>query len=91
MKETYCGQVVLWDDKGSFGFIRTTKLLPFGEQQIFVHRSNCIDELYLGAYCEFEIGNAYKITRKPQAVQVTIRVNAAGLEVLANSVQGGAQ
>jgi cold shock CspA family protein len=81
----YCGQVVLWDDKRSFGFIRTTELLSFGEQQIFVHRSNCIDDLYLGAHCEFEIGDAYKINRKPQAVRVKVSKNAAGLNVLAEA------
>ena len=90
MKEKYCGQVVLWDDKRSFGFIRTTELLPFGEEQIFVHRTNCIDDLYLGAHCQFEIGDAYKVNRKPQAVRVTIRVYGAGLEVLANGIDGGA-
>jgi cold shock CspA family protein len=91
MKETFKGQVVLWNEARGFGFIQATEMLPFGEQGIFVHRSNCIDALSLGAYCEFEIGDAYKIGKKPQAVKVTVRVNAVGLEVLANAVPGGAR
>lgn len=87
MKGKYRGQVVLWDENRSFGFIRATEMLPFGEQQIFVHRSNCIEPVALGAYCEFEIGDAYKVGRKPQAVQVTLWKNAAGLNVLAGALQ----
>jgi hypothetical protein len=54
-----------------------------------VHRLNCVDALYLGAHCEFEIGDAYKIGRKPQAVRVKVCVNAPGLEALAKGVPGG--
>jgi cold shock CspA family protein len=86
--KTYRGEVVLWNEPRGFGFIQATEVLPFGEQGIFVHHSNCIDALLLGAHCEFEIGDAYKIGKKPQAVKVTVRVNAPGLAVLAN--QGGA-
>lgn len=82
----YSGQVVLWDANRAFGFIETTEELPFGEHRIFVHHSNCIDALSLGAHCEFEIGDAYKITRKPQAVRVKVRKNVAGLNVLATVV-----
>jgi cold shock CspA family protein len=84
--KTYRGEVVLWNDSRSFGFIQATEVLPFGEQGIFVHHSNCVDSLYLGAHCEFEVGEAYKIGRKPQAVNVVVRVNAAGLDVLAKAV-----
>lgn len=86
----YRGQVVLWDDNRGFGFIQSAEVLPFGEEKVFVHRLNCIDALCLGAHCEFEIGDAYKIGRKPQAVRVTIRVNAAGLDALAKGLPGGA-
>ena len=51
----YNGQVVIWDANRAFGFIETTDELPFGEHRIFVHHSNCIDALSLGAFCEFEI------------------------------------
>ena len=91
MKEEkkYRGQVVLWDANRSFGFIETTEGLPFGERKIFVHHSNCIDALSLGAFVEFQIGDAYKITRKPQAVRVAVRPNAPGLEALATGIEGG--
>jgi cold shock CspA family protein len=79
----YRGQVVLWDENRMFGFIQTTEMLPFGGEKIFVHHLNCIDTLSLGAQCEFEIGDAYKLGRKPQAVRVTVRLNAAGLDALA--------
>jgi cold shock CspA family protein len=82
----YRGQVVLWDDIRGFGFIQTAEVLLFGEEKIFVHRSNCIDAIHLGAHCEFEVGDPYKIGRKPQAVRVTIRVNAAGLDALARGI-----
>jgi len=85
----YRGQVVLWDETRGFGFIQATEMLPFGEQKIFAHRLNCIDAPFLGAHCEFEIGDAYKIGRNPQAVRVTIRVNAPGLEALAKGVPDG--
>jgi cold shock CspA family protein len=88
--QKYRGQVVLWDETRSFGFIQATEVLPFGDHKIFVHRLNCIDDLFLGASCEFEIGDAYKLGRKPQAVRVTIRVNAAGLNALAKGLPGGA-
>jgi cold shock CspA family protein len=84
--KTYKGQVVLWNEARGFGFIQATEVLPFGEQGIFVHRSNCVDALYLGAYCEFEVGDAYKVGRKPQGVKVAVRANAAGLDVLAKAV-----
>jgi hypothetical protein len=48
-----------------------------------VHLSNCVDAPFLGAECEFEIGDAYKIGRKPQALHVTVLANAAGLDALA--------
>jgi hypothetical protein len=82
----YSGQVVLWDENRMFGFIQSTEVLPFGGDRIFTHRLNCIDTPFLGAQCEFEIGDAYKIGRKPQAVRVTIRANAPGLEALAKGV-----
>jgi cold shock CspA family protein len=85
--KTYRGEVVLWNDSRSFGFIQATEVLPFGERGIFVHHSNCLDALYLGAHCEFEIGDAYKVGRKPQAVKVIVRANAAGLDVLAKAVE----
>jgi cold shock CspA family protein len=88
--KTYRGQVVLWDENRSFGFIQATEVLPFGDHKIFAHRLNCIDALFVGAQCEFEIGDPYKISRKPQAVRVTIRVNAAGLDALAKGFPGGA-
>jgi len=69
-----------------FGFIQSTEVLPFGGDRIFTHHLNCIDTPFLGAHCEFEVGDAYKIGRKPQAVRVTIRANAPGLEALANGV-----
>jgi cold shock CspA family protein len=89
MKEKYHGRVVLWNDSRSFGFIEAVDVLPFGEHKIFVHHSNCIDTLFVGAYCEFEIGYPYKIGRKPQATQVTIRQNVQGLQALATG-EGGA-
>jgi hypothetical protein len=85
----YSGRVVLWDENRMFGFIQSTEVLPFGGDRIFTHRLNCIDAPFLGAYCEFEIGDAYKIGRKPQAVRVTIRANAPGLEALAKGVPDG--
>ena len=84
----YRGQVVLWDGNRMFGFIQTTEMLPFGGEKIFVHHLNCIDALFLGAQCEFEIGDAYKLCRKPQAVRVTVRLNAAGLDALAEGIPG---
>jgi|SRR5580700_7792511 hypothetical protein len=84
----YSGQVVLWDENRMFGFIQSTEVLPFGGDRIFTHRLNCIDAPFLGAQCAFEIGDAYKIGRKPQAVRVTIRANA-GLEALARGVPDG--
>jgi cold shock CspA family protein len=84
--KTYRGQVVLWDENRMFGFIQSIEALPFGGEKIFVHHLNCIDAPSLGAYCEFEIGDAYKIGRKPQAVRVTIRANAPGLQALAKGV-----
>lgn len=87
--KTYHGQVVLWDENRSFGFVQATEILPFGDHKIFVHRLNCVDALSLGAQCEFEIGDAYILGRKPQAVRVTIRVNAAGLDALAVGLPGG--
>ena len=84
--EKYRGQVVLWDENRMFGFIQSIEVLPFGGEKIFVHHLNCIDAPFLGAYCEFEIGDAYKIGRKPQAVRVKVCVNAAGLEALARGV-----
>jgi cold shock CspA family protein len=82
----YRGRVVLWDENRMFGFIQSAEVLPFGGEKIFVHRLNCIDAPFLGAQCEFEIGDAYKLGRKPQAVRVTIRVNAPGLEALAKAI-----
>jgi hypothetical protein len=82
----YSGQVVLWDDNRMFGFIQSTEVLPFGGDRIFTHRLNCIDAPFLGAQCAFEIGDAYKIGRKPQAVRVTICANAPGLEALAKGI-----
>ena len=70
---------------------KQVEVLPFGDHKIFVHRTNCVDALSLGAQCEFEIGDAYKLGRKPQAVRVTIRVNAAGLDALAKGIPGGAR
>jgi cold shock CspA family protein len=87
--KTYRGQVVLWDENRSFGFIQATEVLPFGDHKIFAHRENCVDALSLGAQCEFEIGAPYRLGRKPQAVRVTIRVNAAGLDALAKGLPGG--
>ena len=84
--EKYRGQVVLWDENRMFGFIQSIEALPFGGEKIFVHHLNCIDTLFLGAHCEFEIGDAYKIGRKPQAVRVKVCVNAPGLEALARGV-----
>ena len=82
----YRGQVVLWDENRMFGFIQTTEVLPFGGEKIFVHHLNCIDAPFLGVQCEFEIGDAYKLGRKPQAVRVTVRLNAAGLDALATGI-----
>ena len=86
----YRGQVVLWDQNRTFGFLESVEVLPFGGSKIFVHQLNCVDPPFLGAGCEFEIGDAYKIGRKPQAVHVTILVNAAGLDAFAKGVPGGA-
>jgi hypothetical protein len=83
----YSGQVVLWDENRMFGFIESEEVLPFGGVRIFAHRLNCIDAPFLGAQCAFEIGDAYKIGRKPQAVRVTIHANA-GLEALAKGIPG---
>src|ERR1700691_2159030 len=81
----YSGQVVLWDENRMFGFIQSIEALPFGGEKIFVHHLNCIDAPFLGAQCTFEIGDAYKINRKPQAVRVTIQASA-GLEALARGI-----
>jgi hypothetical protein len=70
--EKYIGQIVQWDEMRRFGFIQSVEILPFGEAKIFVHHSNCIDAPFLGAHCEFEIGNSYKLNRSPQAVRVTV-------------------
>jgi cold shock CspA family protein len=88
--QKYRGQVVLWDENRSFGFIEATEVLPFGDHKIFVHHLNCIDALSLGAQCEFEIGDPYRLGRKPQAMRVTTRVYAAGLDALAKGLPGGA-
>jgi cold shock CspA family protein len=89
--QKFCGQVTLWDERRSWGFIEATEMLPFGKQQIFVHGSNCLDPVSLGAYVEFEVGDPFKLNRKPQAIRVTVRPNAPGLEALATGIQGGAQ
>jgi hypothetical protein len=88
--QKYRGQIVLWNENRSFGFLQTLEVLPFGDQKIFVHRLNCIDAPFLGAECEFEIGNPYKLGRRPQALHVTILLHAAGLDALAKGLPGGA-
>jgi cold shock CspA family protein len=86
--KTYRGQIVLWDENRSFGFLQSLEVLPFGDDNIFVHRLNCVDTPFLGAECEFEVGAAYKIGRKPQAVRVAVLLKA-GLDALAKDLPGG--
>jgi cold shock CspA family protein len=83
--EKFCGRVTLWNERRLWGFIESAETLPFGEKQIFVHAANCVDAISLGAYCEFEVAQPFKLGRKPQAVNVTLRKNAAGLDVLAQA------
>jgi hypothetical protein len=75
----YTGQIVQWDEIRMFGFIQSIEALPFGGEKIFVHHLNCIDTPFLGAHCEFEIGNSYKLNRSPQAVRVTIHEAPKGV------------
>jgi len=91
MKGKFRGQVVLWDQNRMFGFIESKEMLPFGDTKIFVHQLNCADVPYLGAECEFEIGDPYKLGRNPQAMRLKVLRNEAGLAALAKGLPGGGE
>ena len=95
VRTRYRGTLTLWNAARYFGFITTTSGLPDIGNTIFVHRLNFMSgiptaSILAGIELEFEIGPAYKVGTKPQAVRVKIvEPLTAGVNALAASQGGG--
>jgi hypothetical protein len=72
INKRYRGQIVQWDAIRLFGFVQAGEVLPFGSDRLFIHKLNCIDVPFLGAWVEFEIGDPYRLKQNPQAVRVRV-------------------